>query len=36
MATLDEVMLPYLVVGEGRTLGQEWKARGELTSGGER
>lgn len=33
MATLDEVMLPYLVVGEGRTLGQEWKARGELTVG---
>lgn len=33
MATLDEVMLPYLVVGEDRTLRDDWREHRALPSG---
>jgi hypothetical protein len=33
MATLDEVMLPYLVTGQDRTLRDDWRDRAALPSG---
>jgi hypothetical protein len=33
MATLDEVMLPYLVTGQNRTLRDDWRDRAALPAG---